>query len=858
MLRRVAAVCVCIVSVLAWTGTSLAAGFQEELRALDEAHLARWQARLGALNAAARESVMADFERVGRAVGTLGFDRSETGALRYLGGVDLREPSSTAASWDEAGYQFMEAHPGLFSMMHPRALFRVQKIVPTTGGVHVVMTEDVRGLQVFGARIAIHLGHDSTFRGFTGTYVPEELLPDSVPVLAASPGSRPGIFHGSLFGLDGWQDRVAEPAYKVRGHDEAGLPVYRFISALDGSELLSVPGVYTDAPSDSYYSPNGSSMPGTVMRLDSTQTCGSGTYPYCNYQGTSLSDWLWVSILGSHFADRYGRDSWNDQQVVPDCTPNPYHRMESTSDVNIAGTRNALWDIGLCEAGIGTAMSSCYDVIGHEFGHGLQEADMDMTPTYGRHSSALSEGLSDVVGEFYEEWLTGDPDWLSGSGTGCQYTRNLAEPSQSLDNNGNPIVEPEHASQFQPPVCFPLPGAPCGDHFDATIAGKAANLLGRYPSAGSETHWGIPVTGIGGTDASLVFYGAINQYLNSAPTFSDLRDAMLDSADDAFGSASNQYSQTRWTVDAMGFWTHKSDFGFLSSQKPTTAYFTVNGEARRYVFTVESGYLKYRYRTCTYYGVCSWSAPTTVYSVTNGASAVVHDGVLWVFWDLSNSVYYKKYYSDGSSSSVFVRSGASTSVAPTAVHIATNLLWLFYRDVAPLSQAATVRRMALNGSTWGSAVATAAASRGAVSAISLYGDVHMFYRSSPYLNVVFRVYDDSTQTWSAEHTAVAEAFPALDDAYGPSVAYYRGRIHLVANTKHASPYGMTDGSYLRSCVYPCLGDAWTPEVNIDGNLDPSTRWSYLFPEDSHLLRADYVEASGSNPAQMTWRWKNSE
>jgi hypothetical protein len=362
------------------------------------------------------------------------------------------------------------------------------------------------------------------------------------------------------------------------------------------------------------------------------------------------------------------------------------------------------------------------------------------------------------------------------------------------------------------------------------------------------------VTGIGGNDASLVFYGAINQYLSTSPTFSDLRDALLDSAEDQFGGTSSQYNQTRGTVDAMGYWTHKYDFGFASDRVPSTAYFMVNGSARRYVFDIEGGSLKYRYRTCTYSGMCSWSAATSVYSATNGVSAVVHDGVLWAFWDYNNSVYYKKFYSDGTVSSLFMRSGASTSAPPVALHVAPNLLYLLYRDVAPFSTTATVRLMQLNGATWSAATATQVSTRSPFSAIA-NDDVHLFYRDN-YLNVVFKMFDRSAQTWTTQHAAYG-AWLQSDDSYGPSVALYRGRLHVVANMDY-SPIGLDDTVLTASCAYPCLNDNWTAWTEIDGTHDSSTQWSYLFPEDSHLLRADYVPAGGSNSAVMTWRWKNSE
>lgn len=289
--------------------------------------------------------------------------------------------------------------------------------------------------------------------------------------------------------------------------------------------------------------------------------------------------------------------------------------------------------------------------------------------------------------------------------------------------------------------------------------------------------------------------------------------------------------------------------------KVPTHQFTVNNVLRRYVFTVEGGYLKYRYRTCAYYAACSWSSPETVSTASAGASAVVFDGALWVFWNDSNAIKYVKLYSNGTTSSIFTRSGASTSVAPVALYVPSGHLVLFYRDVADLSTTAVVRKMEYDGSAWSSAVATSVETRSPFSAVYVRGSIYVAYKDSS-LVARFKILDYVNQVWSSAYQVYDGG--SIDDPYGPTIAYYRGRLHVGIPHKYTSFPSNFNGWYYASCDYPCTSGDWTPFIEIDGYNNPYADWVFLFSEDSHLNLFERTVAHGSTPAMMNWRWKNSE
>lgn len=836
-------------------GFCFATSFVEDLRAMERVHRERVVNEMESLPDSGRNEWLERKHSTGLGVGVLRFDRRSTGSIRLLAGLDLRIPvdeqvldsDDAPAAALNAAFSIIAKYKGLFSIDNPREIFRLDRVRESGHLVHVVLRQEIGGLPVFGSRLV--LGFDEgSFVGASGSYVPERLLPrEPIATVAPSPESEFGIFHGSLFGLNDWGDMEALFAFRTIEINEYGLPVSRFSSAADGSTLFVRPEYAFDAPADVYYSPTGIEFPGNPVRLDSSAYCGSGTYPNCNWMGTSMGPWFWSDALDWHLEDRYGRDSWDDDNPVDGCQT-PHHRLQSTSDSNwtSGGPWGAAWVGGsYCAVAVGTNQAQCYDVIGHEYGHGILRAEFDIQPSSNGQAGAIDEGLADVFGEFFDSWINASqPDWRMGTGTGCNYSRNLANPSAS---QSLPLFEPEalpdHVSLFKDIL---LGGSV--PHHNATIVGKTAYLLGRPATAPSINHWGVNTGPIGPEDASLVFYGAVTgQELPPDPTFSDLGYALLKSAYDQFYGLVQQI-RTATVVTAMGFWTHKSDFGFSSTRPPAAATFTVNGVARNYLFSVEGGWLKYRYRQCAYDFLCNWSTSSVIYPVTSGVSTVVHDGTLWVFWDWNGGVFYKRFYSDGSSSSVSQRSGAATSVAPVAVHVAANLLYLLYRDDAPLTTAATVRLMRYTGS-WSAATATAVSTRSPFDAVSLYGDTHVFFRNSD-LDLTFKVFDEGSQTWSAAHYVWGHPY-FVNDSESPYVVYYKNRIHLIfrAQLPGLSVYR----THLASCSYPCLDDVWTPFTNIDGRDDPDTTWARLFLADGRLYRADYEQEED----QMSWRWKAS-
>lgn len=88
-----------------------------------------------------------------------------------------------------------------------------------------------------------------------------------------------------------------------------------------------------------------------------------------------------------------------------------------------------------------------------------------------------------------------------------------------------------------------------GVHINSGIVNKAAYL---FASGGS--HYGVSVQGIGVKQMGDVYYRALTVYLTPTSNFSSLRQAVVQSAKDLYGSTSTQAVAAAKSFDAVGIY----------------------------------------------------------------------------------------------------------------------------------------------------------------------------------------------------------------------------------------------------------------------------------------------------------------
>jgi len=446
-----------------------------------------------------------------------------------------------------------------------------------------------------------------------------------------------GLFHGSVFGLRDWGLMEPVLAFVV---NEAGAdrPSRVVVDAWTGDVLHVVPATFRVnidlwedvVDYDTCFSLDWSEegcLPVGPVRLDSQQLCGLGTYPQCTYwPGHSADLWSDVETMLEYMDVVLDRTSWDDLsmdhcggEIDPfRCCQTHQGGPFDISAMNTVGplpydddaAGNAMFSTLGCHSIFGKK-ASCPSVVAHEFGHGIDFAEKGLlTDQYksestAKHAPAMAEGLADVIGIGFKHLYfpgQGSPWVLNDERVYCDSeARDLATPTSD---------EANHASRMW--------RGPQTDHWNSLVVGHAFYLLGRSPSDGAVSHYGVSVTGIGIEKALQIFYRAMTLTITDAVprSLSDLRSALLSTAGSLYGYSSTEYNATRNVVDAMGYWTGPSYLPQRFSGRPEFGRFgSWSNQLLRYPTIVfkDGGTLKYRYRYLSGFSYV-WTSPATIAS----------------------------------------------------------------------------------------------------------------------------------------------------------------------------------------------------------------------------------------------------
>lgn len=283
---------------------------------------------------------------------------------------------------------------------------------------------------------------------------------------------------------------------------------------------------------------------------DSTR--GKGIYTYDAKNRTTLPGSLWADLdnvfntsydraaVSAHvnatktydfFKNRYGRNSYDNYGAALNSTVHYGSRYN-----------NAFWDGSKMVYGDGdgtqfTSLSGALDVVAHELSHAVTEYTAGLI--YQNESGAINESISDIFGTVAEYSVGSNFDWLVGEDI---YTPGVA--GDALRSMSNPAAygDPDHYSKR-----YTGTQDNGGVHINSGIINKAAYLLGN-----GGTHFGVSVQGVGVLAMGDIYYRALTVYLTPSSNFSSLRQAVVQSAKDLYGSTSTQAVQAAKSFDAIG------------------------------------------------------------------------------------------------------------------------------------------------------------------------------------------------------------------------------------------------------------------------------------------------------------------
>lgn len=186
------------------------------------------------------------------------------------------------------------------------------------------------------------------------------------------------------------------------------------------------------------------------------------------------------------------------------------------------------------------------DIVSHEFTHAVTQYSAGLE--YAGESGALNESFSDIFGEIIENYVTGTNDWLCGAQIGA------------LRSFANPDLFFQPRSYYDTLWAVTNCGTPdgsndyCGVHTNSGVQNMMFYLLCMGGSGTNYSGNVYNVQGIGINDASAIAYRALTVYLTATSNHYDSREAWIKSANDLFGSCSNQSIQTAkaWYAVAVG------------------------------------------------------------------------------------------------------------------------------------------------------------------------------------------------------------------------------------------------------------------------------------------------------------------
>nr|WP_084157821.1 M4 family metallopeptidase [Bacillus manliponensis] len=185
-------------------------------------------------------------------------------------------------------------------------------------------------------------------------------------------------------------------------------------------------------------------------------------------------------------------------------------------------------------------LSASLDVIAHELAHAVTEHSANLV--YQDESGALNESISDIFGAMVDrdDWQLGEDIYTPGKDGDA--LRSLSDPA-SIPNPLKPSEGyPDHYSKRY--VGTEDNG---GVHINSSINNKAAHLV-----AEGGTHYGVTVEGIGREATERIYYQALTKYLTANSSFSMMRQAAIQSAEDLYGKNSKEAQAVTKAYDAVG------------------------------------------------------------------------------------------------------------------------------------------------------------------------------------------------------------------------------------------------------------------------------------------------------------------
>jgi Zn-dependent metalloprotease len=452
------------------------------------------------------------------------------------------------------------------------------------GMAHTRVQQTVDGVPVFGGEAIVHLTREGGLYAITDALVPD-IAVDTTPDYTA----EEAIDLAVELSAGGWDSLTADPvaalwvlrhdgrdhlAWQVRLHQMdgsafEGMPVL-FLDAHDGALVWSYDDLrsasctgttnyygsvgfdcYYDSATAAYYTEDTTDLVGAytwdqttsgLYYLDSTSTAFATDTVTMN----GVEGYYVAGQVHDYWRDVHGRDGLDGAGGPGGVTSHGYDFVAVTTSYS-RNYANAYWDptneVIVLGDGDGRTLgpTSTLDIVGHEWGHGINQYEANFT--YSGESGGLDESYADIAGAMAEGWVTGigaetwdigeDAYTPSTSGDALRYMDDPAADGISLDyyTSAASSTDPHYSS---------------GIGNLAFYLGYAGGTHPRGKSTGA-------VVGIG--DAAMdIWTDALTSYMTSSTNYAAARTATLNAAAALYGTSSTEYDTVgdAWTAVGVG------------------------------------------------------------------------------------------------------------------------------------------------------------------------------------------------------------------------------------------------------------------------------------------------------------------
>jgi Zn-dependent metalloprotease len=497
---------------------------------------------------------------------------------------------------------YFEAVRSVLALENPVEELELSRVnVEASGFTHYRYRQVWQGIPVYGAEVAVHQDAKGIYL-FNGRFYPTPELDQSVPALNADAATQAALQHVgrmetitdlSAFdpALTGGQQTIAAlVVYHPGRNAEAERLAWQvtvlpnlmarysyFIDAQTGevlyyhSELCKIAsppppdGPYTATANDLFGQPRSintycksntfylidasqsmfnnaqSSIPddpvGTIWTLDAQNTSPQNSnFALAHISTTNNNNWNNPRAVSAHYhAERsydYFKNTFNRESINGQ-GGNIISLINVVEDDN-SQMDNAFWNgyamfYGNGNQAFTAPLCKALDVTGHELSHGVVQHTANLE--YQGESGALNESFADVFGAMIDrdDWKMGE-DVVSLSFFPSGALRDMANPHNGGNSLSDQGWQPAHYSER-----YTGTQDNGGVHINSGIPNKAFQLF---------------ATSVGKEKAEQVFYRALDVYLLKSSIFIDCRNAVVQAADDLYGTT--EINAAKAAFDAVG------------------------------------------------------------------------------------------------------------------------------------------------------------------------------------------------------------------------------------------------------------------------------------------------------------------